>query len=149
MHAVASGAKSTLAVARNNEKTGLKLNLERIAELQQDTEKVSILLSNIFQDEKVIDPQLPTEAEVETEHETKPMGILELDESHAALARILLSRSQWSRQELLDVAVDLDLMLDGALERVNEASFDIHDIPFTEGDDLIVVNAELLKRIEA
>jgi hypothetical protein len=40
-------------------------------------------------------------------------------------------------------------MLDGALERINEASFDAHDLPFTEGDDPVDVNAEAVEKIEA
>ena len=39
-------------------------------------------------------------------------------------------------------------MLDGALEHINEAAFDNYDIPFTEGDDLIEVNAEILEKID-
>ncbi|MNH27836.1 hypothetical protein D3C79_879630 [compost metagenome] len=62
---------------------------------------------------------------------------------------MLLSRPQWSREELLDVASDLDLMLDGALERINEVSFDTHDIPFTEGEDPVDVNPEILEKLEA
>lgn len=49
----------------------------------------------------------------------------------------------------MDVSSDLDLMLDGALEHINEVSFDTHDIPFTEGDDPIDVNPEILEKLEA
>ena len=50
---------------------------------------------------------------------------------------------------MLDVSADLDLMLDGALERINEASFDAHDMPFTEGEDPVEVNADVLEKLEA
>ena len=40
-------------------------------------------------------------------------------------------------------------MLDGALEHINEASFEANNIPFTEGDDPIEVNTEALEKIEA
>lgn len=30
-----------------------------------------------------------------------------------------------------------------------DASFEIHDIPFTEGEDPIEINAEILEKIEA
>ena len=62
---------------------------------------------------------------------------------------MLLSRPEWSREELLDVAADLDLMLDGALERINEAAFDTHDMAFLEGEDPVTVNSEILEKIEA
>lgn len=148
IHAVASGTKPSAAVAANIEETGFKLDSSRIAALQQDTEKVSILLANIFKDEETVAAQLP-ELEAEPESELIPDGILGLDAPHTAFARMLLSRPEWSREELLDLSADLDLMLDGALEHINEASFDTHDIPFTEGDDPIEVNAEILEKIEA
>ena len=46
-------------------------------------------------------------------------------------------------------AADLDLMLDGALEHINEAAFDTHDMALFEGDDPVTVNAEILEKVEA
>ena len=160
VHAAASGAAPAAASAGSGSgptATGFKLSPARIAALQQDSEKVSALLASIFTEaEEVASAQQPTgepppsEAELaESDQAATPAGILGLDESHTALARMLLSRPQWSRADLVDVAADLDLMLDGALERINEASFDIHDIPFTEGDDPIEVHAEVLEKIAA
>jgi hypothetical protein len=65
------------------------------------------------------------------------------------LARLLLSRREWTREELGDAAADLDLMVDGALETLNDAAFDAHDIPFVEGDDPITVNSELMEKLAA
>ncbi|WP_231586631.1 TerB N-terminal domain-containing protein [Cupriavidus basilensis] len=129
------------------EKGSLRLDPMRIAELQKDTEKVSALLAGIFKEEE-------TRASVQAVHpavvaESPLSGLLGLDESHSAFARMLLSRPQWAREELVDVCADLDLMLDGALERINEASFDVHDMPFTEGDDPVAISAELMEKIEA
>lgn len=148
IHAVASGFKPTATTAAKIEETGFKLDSTRIAALQQDTEKVSILLANIFKDEETAVVQL-LELEADPENELVPNGILGLDATHTAFARMLLSRPEWSREELLDLAADLDLMLDGALEHINEVSFDIHHLPFTEGDDPIEINAEILEKIEA
>ena len=89
------------------------------------------------------------EAETETETAEAPKGLMGLDEAHTALARMMLSRPEWSREELLDVAADLDLMLDGALEHINEAAFDTHDMALFEGDDPVTVNAEILEKVEA
>jgi uncharacterized tellurite resistance protein B-like protein len=149
IHAVASGTKLTAARATAIEESGFKLDSSRIAALQQDTDKVSKLLANIFNDAEAAIPLPEVVVETETESELISDGILGLDTVHTAFARMLLSRPEWSRDELLDLAADLDLMLDGALEHINEAAFDTHDIPFTEGDDLIEVNPEILEKIEA
>ena len=147
VHAVSARAgHAATSVAKVGE-TGFKLDPARIAALQQDSEKVSALLANIFKEVEA--PAAPM-ADVELESEAEPpKGILGLDEAHSALARMLLSRPEWTRDELLDVAADMDLMLDGALERINEASFDMHDIPLTEGHDPIEVRAEVLEKITA
>lgn len=152
VHAVAAGTKPTAAVVAKAEASGFKLDPARIAALQRDTEKVSALLANIFTDadEPSTTPAAePAEAEPESETDETSKGLLGLDEAHTALARMMLSRPEWSREELLDVAADLDLMLDGALEHINEAAFDTHDMPLFEGDDPVTVNAELLEKVEA
>lgn len=131
-----------LKVAR---KVGFKLDAKRIAQLHADDKRVTALLSNIFQEETV--PPTPP-AIAEEEIEVRTTRLLGLDQSHSAFARMLLSRPQWSREQLLDVAADLNLMLDGALERINEASYDAHDLPFTEGDEELEINIELLEMIE-
>ncbi|PHU99647.1 hypothetical protein CSQ88_21410 [Iodobacter sp. BJB302] len=149
----ASPDTPSVTPTKKAEVSTFKLDSARIAALQQDTAKVSVLLANIFNEEAQISTPSPSiEVAIEqddSESITKQSYLLGLDESHDALARMLLSRPQWNREELLDVASDLDLMLDGALERINEATYDVHDIPFTEGDDPIEVNAEVLEKIEA
>lgn len=152
VHAVAAGTKPTAATVAKVEESGFKLDPARIAELQKDTEKVSALLANIFAetDEPAATAIAePVEPEVDAETAQAPKGLLGLDDGHSALARMMLSRPQWSREELLDVAADLDLMLDGALEHINEAAFDTHDMALFEGDDPVTVNAEILKKVEA
>lgn len=133
------------------EKPKFQLDHAKIAALRKDTDRVSALLAGIFQEDISPEPVSPApealgEGDPVDDVQTRLLG---LDAAHTAFARMLLSRPQWSRDELTDLAADLDLMLDGALERINEASFDVHDVPFTEGDDPIDVNAELLEMIEA
>lgn len=155
VHAVAAGTKPTAAMAASVEATGFKLDPARIAELQKDTDKVSSLLANIFTEAEeaiasgefaVAEAQIAQDAESDA-----PVikGLMGLDEAHSALARLLLSRADWSREDLSDAAADLDLMLDGSLEQINEAAFDAFDMPFFEGDDPITVNTDILERIEA
>lgn len=50
---------------------------------------------------------------------------------------------------LVDLAGDLDVMLDGALEQVNDASFEKLEVAFTDGDDPVKVNHEVLEKISA
>ena len=150
VHAVAAGAGSAVTTVARAEEKGFKLDPARIAALQKDSEAVSALLSGIFKEDDQPQPvAAEPQPEVESETETRPPGLLGLDDAHSALARLLLSRPEWTKEELGDAAADLDLMVDGALETLNEAAFDKHDVPFVEGEDLVTVNPELLEKLEA
>jgi len=72
--------------------------------------------------------------------------LLGLDAEHSAFLRVLLTRPSWSRAELSDIAADMEMMLDGALERVNEAALDKLDARIAEGDDPIEIAQDLLER---
>ena len=141
------GAGGAPVSVQQAERQGFRLDADRIAALQEDTAKVSALLSRIFTEEAASAPAAAPVQEPELEDEAQsPLG---LDEAHSALLRLLLSRPEWTRSELEDAAADLDLMLDGALEQINEAAFDAFDAPLCEGDDPLTVNTELLEKIEA
>lgn len=146
IHAAGSGS-SPVSTAQA-EKQGFHLNAERIAARQEDTVRVSALLSKIFAEEDDSTFVLAAPAS-EPELEGKADSPLGLDEDHSALLRLLQSRPEWTRAELEDAAADLDLMLDGAMEQINEAAFDTFDEPLFEGEDPISVNTKLLERIEA
>jgi tellurite resistance protein len=146
--ATAAAPQVTPAVAKPST-SGFQLDAARIAALQQDTDKVSVLLSNIFIEEpaKAATPA-PAEA-VDPTAAAAPVGLTGLDAAHIAFVNHLISRPQWTREELLDLASDLDLMLDGALERINEAAFDAHDGPLTEGDDPVTINRDIMEKAPA
>jgi hypothetical protein len=67
-----------------------------------------------------------------------------LDSAHLDLVMILQEQESWSRVELESKADYLGLMLDGALENINEVAFDHWDEPLTEGEDPIAVNESIL-----
>lgn len=146
VHAVAAGATPSASTVAKVEEAGFKLDPARIAALQKDTEAVSAMLSSIFKEEE---PPVRVVVEPDLETEPPPPGLLGLDEAHSALARLLLSRPEWTKEELGDAAADLDLMVDGAIETLNEAAYDKHDVPFADGDDPVTVNPELLEKLEA
>ena len=143
---MAAGAASTASTAAKVEEAGFRLDPARIAALQKDTEAVSAMLSSIFKEEE---QPAPTMVEADPEFEAPLAGLLGLDEAHSALARLLLSRPEWTREELSDAAADLDLMVDGAIETLNEAAYGKHEVPFAEGEDSVTINLELLEMLEA
>ena len=74
-------------------------------------------------------------------------GVLGLDHDHSTFLRRLIGQHVWSRDELADMAADMELMLDGALEHINETMLDSFEAPLAEGDDPIEINQELLEKL--
>jgi hypothetical protein len=129
----------------------LELDLERIAQLQKDTDRGSGLLASIFtgagDEEQATVVSTSQLTELKGPKGTDPSSILGLDTALSNFTRKLMEHTRWSRSELLAVARDLGLMLDGALESINEASYDVHDLPFSEGDDPVDINPDVLNKL--
>lgn len=123
---------------------GIELDMSRIAALQAESEKVSAILGEIFVEETVHAEPDPAPQEIEVEAYDSVMG---LDAEHTALVRLLCTRFEWTRDELEELAQDRGILLDGSLERINEAAFDKHDQPFCEGDDPVEINQEIVKEM--
>jgi tellurite resistance protein len=145
---VGAAAPASISDAK---KTGapqsITLDHARIAQLHKETEAVSALLAGIFTDNTLSDAAVPQEESPVAEPAKVENSILGLSEDYSSFIRHLVSRPLWTREDLGDVAVDMELMLDGALEHINEAMLDMFDTPLTEGDDPIEINQELLEQL--
>ncbi|KQR73715.1 Tellurite resistance protein TerB [Burkholderia sp. Leaf177] len=118
------------------------LDPARIAALKHETARVSAILADVFVEEAHAAPALKT-----VEPEQAPL--IGLDGAHSNFLRLLVTRDSWTRAELEEAASKLDLMLDGAIEQVNEAALDNWDEPLTDGDDPVEINQELAQRLAA
>lgn len=130
---------------------GLQLDAARIAALQVESERVTALLAKVFEEQEPQEPVAAAPAANADEDDSpgKESRVLGLDSEHSAFLRVLLTRPSWSRAELVDMAADMELMLDGALERVNEAALDTFDSRIAEGDDPIEIAQDLMEGVSA
>ncbi|MBD3744474.1 hypothetical protein IE980_29635 [Klebsiella pneumoniae] len=72
-----------------------------------------------------------------------------LDSAHSQLYRSLLEKEQWSRKEATELCGNLNLMLGGALEVINDWSYAVVDAPvLDDADDDIWVDLEIAKELE-
>ena len=125
----------------------IALNAERIAHLQRETDRIAVVLNEVFSEDQ-LQANTPLEPS-DGEEAALDCALLGLDSEHAPFARLLLSRPQWSRAELADAAVDMGLMLDGALERINDAAFEKLGSAIAEGDDPVEVDQKLMEHVVA
>jgi uncharacterized tellurite resistance protein B-like protein len=141
----------TTSASKSRKEGGFKLDAARIAALQRDSERVTAMLSKVFEEQE---PAAPVAAQLSVEHvesvlDEKMPCLLGLDPEHSAFLRVLLTRQSWTRAELADIAADMELMLDGALERVNEAALDTYDNRIADGDDPIEIAQDLMENVTA
>ncbi|MCU0567964.1 MAG: hypothetical protein MUF49_15360, partial [Oculatellaceae cyanobacterium Prado106] len=125
-----------------------------------ESEEVSALLSNIFTEDAVTDSPLPPASSSDAVAPSPVSidsgstidsltAIAGLDTAHSLLLQAMAERESWMRVELEAIATSLNLMLDGALELINEAAFDRCDEPLLEGDDPIELNPDVLQELLA
>lgn len=71
-----------------------------------------------------------------------------LDVAHSALAVALAASPSWSRSEAEQLAASVGLpLLDGALDRINEAAMDACGEPLAEGDEDLEMNAYAIEEM--
>jgi uncharacterized tellurite resistance protein B-like protein len=125
-------------------KDSLGLDERKIAALQQDSERVAKLLATVFENQ-------PTETGEPSAHDeeesTTSASLFGLDAKHTELLQTLMTRTQWRRSELEELIEDRGLMVDGALERLNEAALEKLEMPLFDEGDPIQMNAEALEEI--
>jgi uncharacterized tellurite resistance protein B-like protein len=127
---------------------GIEIDMARVAALRADSEKVSSILGSIFiEDVPHPEPAEPQPVDADEPAAAQQDGLIGLDAEHTALLRLLCTRAEWARVELDELAADRGLMLDGALERINDAAFDAYDQPFAEGEDPVEINEKVRKEI--
>lgn len=151
LHGAASGL--TAAGSRESARSGassvnilpvagggvFQLDAARLAVLEAETHAVQAMLAQIFVDDAAIDEDQPesakaTESKTSRDHDGRPdfshakpvhsPMLAGLDAAHDGLARAMLGKQDYRRDELIALASSCGLMLDGALERINEAAYD-------------------------
>lgn len=128
--------------------TSFQLDESILAIHESATKDVQSMLGAIF-----VEDQPAGEAEDLTTHSTavkeqsgEQSGI---DKQHYALFESLIQKDKWSRKEVEVLCRDSGLMVSGALETINDWSFDKVDAAALEEDgDAIYVDQEIVAEVE-
>ncbi|MDS1310750.1 TerB N-terminal domain-containing protein [Marinobacter xiaoshiensis] len=123
---------------------GFRLDESVLALHESETKNVQEMLGSIFtesdEDDLVIDEPEP-KGELEESDEGN------LDPEHRRLFEQLITREKWARAEVESMCEVLGLMVDGALETINDWSFDLSDEPVFEDDEDILVMLDVAEDI--
>ena len=122
------------------------LDAGRISRIIEDTEKVSRVLSEVFaEDGGSANGHAPERREASP----AAVGLDGLDEAHSMLVWNLLERPSWSEREFSQLASDFGLMPGGALESINEWSFERFGDAVLMDDLELTINNEVLQALQS
>ena len=125
-----------------------QLDRAKIRRRLEETARVSEMLASIFDDEEESDVALVGSVVSESADASASQVVADegrvlpgLDGPATELALTLMSRPSWRRDVAATTAIGFGFpVLDGVLEIVNDAAFDVAGEPLTEGEDPIVIN---------
>lgn len=117
---------------------GIKIDAAKLAQTRRETEAVAGLLSDIFS----ADAAEPSPPELDAN-----IAWEGLDQPYSELVQLLEQRGSMPRSEFDRHARDMGLLPDGAIERINDWSFDCFDDALIEDGDDVVLTPHLRERL--
>ncbi len=118
---------------------GVVLDIKKIGLIEKDTKEIQSILKPIFSEEEQVS---------EIELEQSESDIQGLSKEYADLFHKLITQKQWPRDEIEKICNDQNLMIDGALETINEFALDkVGELLVEEYEGNFIIEAETTKEI--
>lgn len=121
---------------------GIQIDAVRLARTQRETDAVAELLANIFEEDT-----MPAPVETPVASAANESSFEGLDGPHIELVELLERKGSIARAEFDQRARAMKLLADGAIERINDWSFDRFEEPLLEDGDEIVMVPHLRERL--
>lgn len=122
---------------------GFNLDEELIRIREEETKKVKGVLESIFAEDVEDD-----EADIIPLQTISPIVAIDtLDKVHQDLFHRLITQETWDRNAFHEICKELELMVDGAMEVINEWAFEHANAPLIDDGEPIYVDLELAKEI--
>ena len=134
--------QSGYALKKSEESLDFKLDHDALLAYDAETKSIQSMLGEIFAesgDEQAESAALDSYEELD--------NIDGLDIAHYKLLEQLITQERWDRAEFESMCNALNLMPNGALETINEWSFDRFDDAILEEDDDIYLVSELVEQL--
>ena len=117
------------------------LNSELLNIYKEETEGVKSVLDSIFVEDIVDEDDMIADDHIVTGQ------MADLDEGHAQFFEKLISKEEWSSEEVKEMCEDLNLMADGAIEVINDWANENVSAPLIEIGNMIHIDLEVAQEI--
>ncbi|TFH75210.1 ATPase [Gammaproteobacteria bacterium LSUCC0112] len=122
-----------------NSKEAFELDEGILAMHESYTSDAKTILENIFAIEDDPAPEQPSQSD-------NHQGSLSL--AHKALFEELITKSIWARHDVHELCGKLNLMVDGAIETINDWAYEKVDAPVLDDDGNIYVDLEIVEELK-
>jgi len=122
---------------------GFSLNEELIRVRLEETRQVKDILEGVFAEPE--EEQAESDVDATVPPFENPLALL--DQAHQDLFHCLLEKEAWERHSLQELCKELGLMVDGAMEVLNEWSIEQANVPLIEDGDPVYVDVDLAKEL--
>jgi uncharacterized tellurite resistance protein B-like protein len=144
IHNLTSRKVTTDSLTEKNETSTVSefsLNHDLIRLHESETNDVKAVLGSIFIDEPIEDE--PEEINTATSKNI----ITGLDAGHTRFYEMLITKDQWTSVEVKSLCEELNLMMSGAIETLNDWAFEKVHAPIVEDGSTVFVDLELAEEI--
>jgi uncharacterized tellurite resistance protein B-like protein len=125
-----------------------QLNNELLKLHELETNSVQNILDNIFIEDEDIKDENHEIQNITIEENNDVSNDIGLDIDHLILFNYLVSKNEWTEKEVQKFCEELDLMKDGAIETINDWSYELVDAPVIEEDENIFIDYEIVEEIK-
>lgn len=141
IHAFASSKLPISATSKDAsiDKSTFQLDEGILAMHENDTNDAKSMLESIF--------AVDEEAELEV-FPTADVNEEGLDSPYKELFETLIAKESWPRKEVHELCSKLNIMVDGALETINDWAYDKVDAPVLDDDGDIYVDLEIVEELK-
>lgn len=120
-------------------KASFSLDAALLSRHESATKDVQSLLSTIFVEDDLIQSDKPSPS-------AQPVN--GLDEAHNILFLRLIEKDRWERNEVAEICKNIGLLLGGAVEVINEWSYEQVDAPVLDDTDEIWIDLEIVEELK-
>lgn len=128
--------------SKQSEVDAFALDEELLALHESETSDVQSMLGSIFVEDE---PMAEDNVFVESAPDQSKSG---LDSKHSSLYQELVTKEVWARDDVIELCRKLDLMVDGAIETINDWSYETVEAPVLDDDDDIYVDLEIVEELK-
>ncbi|MEQ3530713.1 TerB N-terminal domain-containing protein [Pseudoalteromonas sp. XMcav11-Q] len=141
IHAFASSKQLISATSKDAsiDKSTFQLDEGILAMHESDTNDAKSMLESIFAVDEEAELGVSPTADVNEEG---------LDSPYKELFETLIAKESWPRKEVHELCSKLNIMVDGALETINDWAYDKVDAPVLDDDGDIYVDLEIVEELK-